>query len=245
MTVQAWCRRVAIVLVACLAWASPASAVIELVGVTSARFEWTPSEGPVWFYEVYVARNGDSARFHALRGANMPWTEVSAEYGDEIQVSVLAISVNDERSPLSEPSELVRFVEAAPAPAPACGDGNVDPGEACDDGNTSSGDGCSAACTIEPEPEPDIGPTGAPSAPLDFDGDGQTDLVFRHADTGELLLWYVDADRAQDAGPALGALLAGQELVGDADYDSNGFADLLVADAAAGELELRSWKTAR
>jgi cysteine-rich repeat protein len=33
--------------------------------------------------------------------------------------------------------------------APACADGNLDPGEACDDGNTVDGDGCSAQCHCE------------------------------------------------------------------------------------------------
>ena len=35
-------------------------------------------------------------------------------------------------------------------PAPACGDGILDPGEECDDGNTLDGDCCSANCTFEP-----------------------------------------------------------------------------------------------
>jgi cysteine-rich repeat protein len=35
-------------------------------------------------------------------------------------------------------------------PAPACGDGVIDPGEECDDGNTNAGDGCDASCRIEP-----------------------------------------------------------------------------------------------
>ena len=34
------------------------------------------------------------------------------------------------------------------APAPGCGDGNVDPGEACDDGNGDEFDGCLADCTV-------------------------------------------------------------------------------------------------
>lgn len=33
--------------------------------------------------------------------------------------------------------------------APACGDGNLNPGEECDDGNTRSGDGCSNTCRTE------------------------------------------------------------------------------------------------
>jgi cysteine-rich repeat protein len=39
-----------------------------------------------------------------------------------------------------------QFDETGCTAAPACGDGQLDPGEACDDGNTVSGDGCSADC---------------------------------------------------------------------------------------------------
>jgi cysteine-rich repeat protein len=40
-------------------------------------------------------------------------------------------------------------VGVAAAPAPACGDGAVDPGESCDDGNQAPGDGCDANCQLE------------------------------------------------------------------------------------------------
>jgi cysteine-rich repeat protein len=36
------------------------------------------------------------------------------------------------------------------APAPECGNGDLEAGEECDDGNLAPGDGCSATCTIEP-----------------------------------------------------------------------------------------------
>jgi cysteine-rich repeat protein len=49
---------------------------------------------------------------------------------------------------------------AAPAPAPACGNGTVDAGEACDDGNATDGDGCSASCTEEPGGGDDDGAGG-------------------------------------------------------------------------------------
>ncbi|PCC69088.1 Myxococcus cysteine-rich repeat-containing protein [Nannocystis exedens] len=34
--------------------------------------------------------------------------------------------------------------------APACGDGELDPGEACDDGNRTPGDGCEEDCSVTP-----------------------------------------------------------------------------------------------
>lgn len=46
-------------------------------------------------------------------------------------------------------------VNPAPAPAPLCGDGNVDTGEQCDDGNNVNGDGCSSTCNNETPTQPD------------------------------------------------------------------------------------------
>jgi MYXO-CTERM domain-containing protein len=34
------------------------------------------------------------------------------------------------------------------APAPSCGNGNLDEGETCDDGNIDDGDGCSPTCSV-------------------------------------------------------------------------------------------------
>jgi cysteine-rich repeat protein len=41
------------------------------------------------------------------------------------------------------------YVRLTSAPAPFCGDGDVDPGEECDDGNNDDGDGCASDCTAE------------------------------------------------------------------------------------------------
>ena len=49
----------------------------------------------------------------------------------------------------TQPSSSITLPIAPPAPAPACGDGNVDSAEACDDGNTINGDGCSSTCLEE------------------------------------------------------------------------------------------------
>lgn len=133
----AWLRWVAIGLV-CAVLAAPASAV-TLVEAETARFEWTPSSGPVESYLVLVSRNDGPMLASALRPAAEPWIDVSGQPGDELQVQVQARSSRAGASQLSPVSEKVRLVEPRPsfpdvfppvvtpaAPADFDGDGRTD-----------------------------------------------------------------------------------------------------------------------
>jgi hypothetical protein len=107
MARKAW--RAALWMALALALASPARA-IDLVGQTSARFRWTASTGPVASYAVYVARNG--AAFPSTPSQIVTGTEatVTGAYGDSIQLQVAARDDIGRLGPLSDPSEIVRFV---------------------------------------------------------------------------------------------------------------------------------------
>jgi Viral BACON domain len=99
-----------------LALAAPAQA-LDLVGQTSARFVWTAATGPVANYVVYVARNG--AAFPTLPTQTVSTTEatVTGAYGDSIQVQVAARDAVGTVGPMSQVSDVVRFVAPAVPPA--------------------------------------------------------------------------------------------------------------------------------
>jgi hypothetical protein len=107
MARSAW--RPALWIALALALAAPARA-IDLVGQTSARFRWTAATGPVASYAVYVARGG--AAFPTTPSQTVTATEatVSGAYGDSIQIQVAARDDVGNQGPLSEVSDVVRFV---------------------------------------------------------------------------------------------------------------------------------------
>jgi hypothetical protein len=107
-------RRVLGLAAACLlALARPAGAV-DLVGQTSAHFQWTAASGPVAAYALYVARNGGAFATSASQVVSTPEAYVSGSYGDTIQVRVAARDASGNEGPASPASDTVRFV-APPA----------------------------------------------------------------------------------------------------------------------------------
>lgn len=107
-------RRILGLAVACLlATAGPARAV-DLVGQTSAHFQWTAASGPVASYAVYVARNGGAFPTSASQVVTGTDTVVSGSYGDTIQIRVAARDASGAEGPPSVSSDSVTFV---PPPA--------------------------------------------------------------------------------------------------------------------------------
>jgi len=232
--------------------AQPASALVELEGQTMASFQWTPASGSVVYYQVFVARNGAPPNFYATRFD--PFVSVPGQPGDEIQLWVKGYSKAG-GGEASEPSEVVRFVAEAQAGAPAP-EPTPEPDPIPAPEPTPEPDPIPAPEPApepdpipapEPAPEPDPVPvpesTGPPlrtnaTVPLDFDGDGAADLLFRHASSGALDVWIMRGDDAVAFADA-GTLRSTQVVVGNADYDGDGYADLLAHDASRAELELR------
>lgn len=204
-----WIHRAAAVGFACLAIAAPAAAMTEVEGDT-ARFTWTPGTGPVGFYLVYVSRNGGQLMVEAGRLAGEPWADLSGNPGDEIEVRVLALLALSGTAQSTSPlSDVSEIVRF------------VEPTD------------------TTPPDIPDVPPpVTTPALPKDFDGDGDTDLLFRNADTGALRIWLLDGTAIDEVDDP-GTLLAGQRIVGNSDYDGDGYADLLLHDASRDELEIR------
>lgn len=87
----------------------------------------------------------------------------------------------------------------------------------------------------------DDGPLPAPPR-ADFNGDGRTDIVWRHQSSQRVVVWLMDGlDRVTGAYVTVGgtpaAASAAADSVGTADFDHDGDADLLFHDPATGTLE--------
>jgi hypothetical protein len=79
-------------------------------------------------------------------------------------------------------------------------------------------------------------PAVDPAPPGDVTGDGRADLVHANA-RGDLDAWSLEGDAVRES--SLDASLPdGAEVVGDADYDGNGSADLLLLDGDTGRLSV-------
>ncbi len=180
---------------ASLGFASPAAALVELVGATSATFEWTPATGPVAGYVAVVTRNDAlSFEIHWVEGTNR--VTIAGEYGDEIQVRTFAYAGSRQRPRFGQPSpvsEEVRFV--APPPPP-------------------------------------------PADYHDFDGDGDADLALHCASCPDLLLFELEEGEVVDPSRLAPVPGEGWVLGGTADYDGNGFADLLWNELETGHVAI-------
>src|SRR5262245_59301007 len=116
------CARSACLLTLLLAAALPARADRDLVGVTSAKFTWSPADGDVVAYRIYVERNDGGFEPHPtmpIKTEGDRVVSVSGNYGDVIRVEVAALTSLDEpEGPHSDPSERIRFLAADETPPP-------------------------------------------------------------------------------------------------------------------------------
>jgi len=176
--------------------ASAASASTRLIDTTRASFSWAPASGPVHGYYVVVSRNSGPP---LVTGFSADTSEtVSGEYGDTIVVQVAAYDASGVAGPLSPPSDTITF---SPPLTSSTGSST---GTA-----TGGGSGNSAVRT-----------------PLDFSGDGASDLLMRDLQRSGLALWRMNGADVTGA-TALPEMPSSWKIVGNADYDGNGVADIL------------------
>ncbi|MBW2270067.1 MAG: hypothetical protein JRH16_15985 [Deltaproteobacteria bacterium] len=235
---RAWIRYT-LALVASLTLAANASAVVEVPSGSGVRFEWTPAEGSVAGYAIYRYNPAGTTQVYATRLSMEPWTVIYGTAGNEYRIRVMAISESSEFGPLSDLSESVRFVaaEAPPAEEPPAEEPPAEEPPA------------EEPPAEEPpaeEPPTEEPPSGAPpplanraaSEPLDFDGDGGTEVLLRHETSGELAIWYVDGATPVVVPLDVDPLATSERVVGNADYDGNGSADVAVHDKKKGTLRV-------
>jgi hypothetical protein len=198
------CAR-ASVLACALGAATPALATIDLVGVPDATFAWQSASGPVAGYRVYQRCETTGQTLERSVATNR--VTLSGEPCSTFSVQVAAFSADapQQTGPLSDASEPVRFLPAPPPPP--------DPGDGGD-----------------PPPDVPDEPAPAPATRLDFDADGRSDLLLHHAARGRLERWSVQYGRLTRRA-VLPRISATARIVGNGDYDGDGYADLLALDA--------------
>jgi hypothetical protein len=98
-------------------------AVIES---NEAAFVWTPATGPVAYYGVWLALNGEAFAENPDYLVDAPQTSVRADYGDSLMIRVAAFSADGHRGPFSEPSEVVRLEAPLPPPTIIAPPGDIE-----------------------------------------------------------------------------------------------------------------------
>ena len=182
--------------------ASPALAAIDLVGATNATFAWQPASGPVSGYVVYQLCEATGQTQKSSVTANQVTVSAQACSAFSLQVAAYGVDGQAQTGPLSDPSEIVRFLPPPPPAAPP------------------------------PTPDPipgGGGPAAPPALHSDFDADGRPDVLMHHPSDGALLLCSVRSSQLV-ALTSLPAFPPGALVVGGGDYDGDGFPDLLGLD---------------
>jgi hypothetical protein len=204
-------RAKASILAFALGAASPASASIDLVGVSQATFAWQPATGPVIGYVVYqLCTDGlTQSRTVTTNRVTLPASTCSTF---RVQVAAFSAAGAQKPGPLSDLSDTIRILPAAPPPEPPA---PPPPAPVPDPGGGS------------PPPED---PTSLPATRLDFDADGDADLLMHQPSRGQLQRWGLAPD-GLTARVVLPGISASARVVGNGDYDGDGFSDLLVLEA--------------
>ena len=113
-------------------------------------------------------------------------------------------------------------------------------GDSDGDGAGDASDNCAIAANAGQEDADQDGignvcDPGNDRAPRDYDGDGKSDILWRHAASGEVSLWQMNgATTILEASVARVSDL-GWQIVGTGDYDGDGSADILWRNNSTGQ----------
>jgi glucose/arabinose dehydrogenase len=82
------------------------------------------------------------------------------------------------------------------------------------------------------------GQPGARSLPLDMNGDGRSDVVYRNASTGQVYRLLANGLALSGGAVAYNEANTAWDIVGDGDFDGNGHADLLYRNGVTGQVAI-------
>ncbi|MCG8592303.1 MAG: VCBS repeat-containing protein [Proteobacteria bacterium] len=196
---------------------SPALAA-DVVGRTTAELRWSAASGPVVGYQLFVSRNGGG--FTATTTVAGTQAMVSGAYGDTVQLQVAAFDASGNLGPRSAASEPIRFVEAPEPPG-------------------GGGGGGGGGNPVPPVVENPLSGFWRDLVRVDFDGNGQTDVLWRNDSTGSARVWLMDGGTR--VGSFVLPFLGRFSIAGAGDFDRDGRGDVLLHDAETGQT--RIWFT--
>lgn len=139
---------------------------------------------------------------------------------------------------LSFPAQPQGGISVARIAVPVLGDGSGEPDEAfvlilSEASGATIADGWGQGLIVS-----DDNPLVVPPR-IDFNGDGESDLLWQRADTARLQAWLMDGTQETDAryvSPDVAS--AGWLVVGSADFDADGKADILWRNVDSGQLSV-------
>ncbi len=224
--------------------APSARAVIELPDAGEATFTWAEAEGPVLLYGVFVSRDGAPFGEEPDLLVRSNRATVVGAPGQTIQLRVAAYDVFGGRGPFSPLSEPVRFGPPGGAEAPPPRSFLRRPGTRVGARLDLDGDGAEdllfsddavASLRMLPlrggasGPGEDLPALGWLDFELegagDFDGDGETDLLWRRRETGRLTFSFRTGGTSEFRSSF--SLPTATELVAVGDFGADGREDLV------------------
>jgi hypothetical protein len=208
------------------------AATVDLVGVTTATFEWAPATGSVAAYLVYVARDGVGFPSvpEGFASASDRRVTVQGQFGQSLRVRVAAMGSNLAVGPMSAASDEVRFLARPPLAPPY----DFQARGASDLLLRNTATGLLTAWNVFPTATVRTFTSGGRTTGVwdvldsgDYDGDGRSDLLWHDAVSGRVQLCRSDGASAGLCADFM-FLPTGWSLIGLGDTDGDGRRDVLL-----------------
>lgn len=218
--------------------AAQASVVYE----TQAEFSWAAAPGSVVEYGVWVVPDGGTPGSNPSFRTSSPFAFVPGQFGQAVYVVVAAYYAGDTVGPFSAPSETLYFRAPIPAPYDTNGDGRADrilQDDRAGDIRVQLVDGTSvlADSYILTANAQNVRVSGS----VDFDGDGNSDIVVINSYLDVAEVWLLDGDVVRDKLPiaTLGRFWSPRAT---GDVDADGTVRLFWHNAMTGDTQLWSMR---